>query len=100
MGYDMGAYHASDLAYVFGAKWLFADPGRFTPQQAALARRMRDRWAGFGHDPDFARDWPRVSEGGGPVRVFAPEGDRMDPSFFERHHCAFWDGTAFGAVAP
>jgi para-nitrobenzyl esterase len=100
MGYDMGAYHASDLAYVFGAKWLFADPGRFTPQQAALARRMRDRWAGFGHDPDFARDWPRVSEGGGPVRVFAPEGDRMDPTFFDRHRCAFWDGTAFGAVAP
>jgi para-nitrobenzyl esterase len=32
--------------------------------------------------------------------VFAPEGDRLDQTFFERHQCAFWDGTPFGAVAP
>lgn len=98
VGLDLGAYHASELAYVFGTSWVFADPARFTPEQAALSARMRGLWADFGHR-DFGADWPRI-EDAGPVRVFAPEGDRLDRTFFERHQCAFWDGTPFGAVAP
>lgn len=96
VGLDLGAYHASELAYVFGTSWVFADVKRFTPQQKALSDRMQRLWAAFGA-PGFGAEWPRV-EGAGPVRVFAPEGDRMDHDFFERHHCAFWDGTSFGAV--
>lgn len=99
-GIPMGAYHASELASVFGTSWLFTDTGRWTPEQRALSDRMRALWAGFGHDPDFERAWPKVSEGGGPVRVFHPAGDVMDDSFFDRHQCAFWGGTALGAVAP
>jgi len=97
-GLDMGAYHASELAYVFGASWLFADTGKWTPEQRALSQRMMALWAGFGQDSGFEARWPRVSEGGGPVRVFDPAGDRVDTTFFERHHCAFWGGTALGAV--
>jgi len=99
-GYDMGAWHAGELAYVFGTSWLLEDVGRFSPSQRALSDRMMGLWAGFGHNPAFDAAWPRVSEGGEPVRVFAPEGDRMDATFFERHQCAFWDGSDFGAVAP
>ncbi len=99
-GIPMGAYHASELASVFGTSWLFTDTGRWTPEQHALSDRMRALWAGFGHDPAFERAWPRVTEGGGPVRVFHPAGDAMDDSFFARHQCAFWGGTALGAVAP
>lgn len=98
VGLDLGAYHASELAYVFGTSWIFTDVDRFTPEQAALSARMRRLWAGFGQR-DFGADWPRV-DGAGPIRVFAPEGDRLDQTFFERHQCAFWDGTPFGAVAP
>ena len=96
VGLDLGAYHASELAYVFGTSWVFADVKRFTPAQKALSERMQRLWAAFGTE-GFAAEWPRV-EGAGPVRVFAPEGDRMDEDFFARHHCAFWDGTPFGAV--
>ena len=96
VGLDLGAYHASELAYVFGTSWIFADVKRFTPEQKALSGRMQALWAGFGQT-DFGPDWPAV-EGDGPVRVFAPEGDRLDEDFFARHQCDFWDGTSFGAV--
>lgn len=95
-GLDLGAYHASELAYVFGTSWVFADVGRFSPEQKALSRRMQRLWAQFGR-PEFEADWPRV-DGAGPVRIFAPEGDRMDGDFFARHQCDFWDGGPFGAV--
>lgn len=97
-GLPMGAYHASELASVFGTSWLFADTGRWTPGQRALSERMMGLWSGFGHDDAFDKAWPRVSEGGGPIRVFQPSGDRIDATFFERHHCGFWGGTALGAV--
>jgi para-nitrobenzyl esterase len=99
-GLDMGAYHASELAYVFGTRWLFADPARWTPAQRGLSERMMALWAGFGQDPSFAAAWPAVRDGGGPVRVFDPAGDRLDRTFFDRHQCAFWGGTALGPVAP
>ncbi len=97
-GLDMGAYHASELAYVFGTSWLFADIDAFTPEQRALSERMMGLWAGFGQGPAFQAEWPRVEADGGPVKVFAPEGDRMDDRFFERRNCDLWGGTSFGAV--
>lgn len=99
-GLDMGAYHASELAYVFGTSWLFADTGRWTPEQAALSGRMMSLWAGFGHDADFDARWPAVSDGGGPVVVFDPPRDHVDTTFHDRHQCAFWGGTALGPVEP
>jgi para-nitrobenzyl esterase len=99
-GLPMGAYHASELASVFGTSWLFADTGRWTPEQRALSQRMMALWAGFGHDADFEARWPRVGDGGGPVLVFDPAGDRVDATFFDRHQCGFWGGTALGPVAP
>ena len=96
VGLDLGAYHASELAYVFGTSWVFADVKRFTPEQKALSDRMQSLWASFGQK-DFGPEWPDV-EVSGPVRVFTAGGDRLDADFFDRHHCDFWDGTPFGAV--
>ncbi len=97
MGLDMGAYHAGEVASVFGTSWLFTDTGKWSREQKALSQRMMGLWAGFGHDPAFATDWPAISQGGGPVRLFDPAGDRMDDGFHARHRCDFWDGTALGA---
>ena len=97
-GLDMGAYHASELAYVFGTKWLFADPGRFTPPQRALSERMMAQWTGFGHDADFEARWPQVHPDGTPVLVFDPARDRLDDDYAERRHCRFWSRTPFGPV--
>ena len=99
-GLDMGAYHAGELAYVFGTSWLFADTGRWTPDQRALSERMMALWTGFGHDDAFDAKWPRVRDGGGPILVLDPAGDRIDTGFFDRHQCAFWGGTALGPAAP
>jgi para-nitrobenzyl esterase len=98
-GLDMGAYHAGELAYVFGTSWLFADAGRFTPAQRALSERMMRLWAGFGHDPDFEDRWPRIDGGGDPVLVFDPAGDRFDDAYAERRRCDFWATTPFGPVS-
>ena len=97
--YDLGAYHASEATYVFGTKWIFADPARFTPEQRALSDRMMRLWAGFGHDADFEAGWPRAADSG-LIRVFQPTGDVMDDGFAARSRCDFWATTRFGPVAP
>ncbi|CAN5401055.1 carboxylesterase/lipase family protein [soil metagenome] len=96
-GLKMGAYHASEATYVFGTSWIFADTGKWTPDQRVLSDRMMRLWAGFGHDPAFDAAWPKVNDGGGPVLRFDPAGDRVDPDFFDAHQCSFWGGTALGA---
>lgn len=96
--YDLGAYHASEGTYVFGTRWIFADPARFTPEQRALSDRMMPLWAWFGHAPAFELEWPRVSDSGS-IRVFQPTGDVMDNSVGARSQCDLWASTRFGPVA-
>jgi len=95
-GLKMGAYHASETTYVFGTSWIFADAAKWTPAQKALSERMMGLWAGFGRK-GFEAEWPRISDGGEPVKIFHPAGDRMDATFFDRRQCAFWGGTSLGA---
>lgn len=87
------AYHAGELAYVFGTRWVLANPARFTPPQAALARRMRDAWGAFARGEALA-DWPRFTEADPKVKVLAPDGDRLETDFAERYRCAFWDARS------
>jgi len=94
--YDLGAYHASEATYVFGTKWIFADPARFSPEQKALSDRMMGLWADFGQGEAFERAWPRTD---GAVRLFLPQGDAVDAAFAERSQCEFWATTRFAPVA-
>lgn len=91
---DMGAFHASELAAVFGASWALQDAGGFSQEQAALSDRMRRAWAG-----DLS-DWPAIQGGDAPIRIFSPEGDRLDDSFARRHNCAFWADVVLGGETP
>ncbi|WP_260153721.1 carboxylesterase family protein [Sphingomonas desiccabilis] len=84
------AYHAGELAYVFGTRWVLANPARFTPAQAALARRIRDAWGAFARG-EAMEDWPQFTRTSPIVRVFAPEGDRAETDFAERYGCDFWE---------
>lgn len=97
--YDLGAYHASEATYVFGTKWIFANPARFAPEQRALSDRMMRLWAGFGHEEVSDADWPHTTYRG-PIRVFQPEGDMVDHGFAARSQCDFWATTRFAPVAP
>jgi len=99
-GIPMGAYHASEIASVFGTSWLFTDTRAWSTAQRALSDRMQALWSSFGNDPDFETAWPPVRWGGGPIRLFDPRGDIMDTTFHARHQCEFWDQTALGAGVP
>ena len=77
VGLDLGAYHASELAYVFGTSWVFADVKRFTPQQEGVVGSDATPVGGVRH-ARLRRRMARRRRGAGPVRVFAPEGDQMD----------------------
>jgi para-nitrobenzyl esterase len=90
-GGPMGAYHAGELAYVFGTRWALADPARFDAGQAALAAAMRTAWGRFAHGQPPAADWPAFGEEG-LVRILAPGPARHSADFAQRHDCAFWSG--------
>lgn len=89
----LGAYHAGELTYVFGTRWVLANPARFTPAQAALARRMRDSWGAFARGETLAA-WPAFTDETPAVRVFAPGGDTVETDFAERYGCDFWEALS------
>lgn len=43
----LGAYHASEIVYVFQTRWALANPARFSGEQQALSDRMQADWGGF-----------------------------------------------------
>jgi para-nitrobenzyl esterase len=92
-----GAYHASEIAYIFQRRWALADPKRFDPGQRALSDEMLDAWG------TFARTGQPVAPGGATWPVFDGKSPlllasdhRGDASeFAQRHRCAFWESRGF-----
>ncbi|MFC9914682.1 carboxylesterase/lipase family protein [Streptomyces sp. NPDC127197] len=95
-----GAFHASELAYLFPTDAL----PPLTPAQRRLSATMTDYWARFvaTGDPNApgTPPWPRHIADGDRIQVLAP--DRVAPTtgFAADHHCAFWQPspTPRGAV--
>jgi carboxylesterase type B len=61
-----GAWHGAEIALVFGTTEL-KGKGKDTDAEAALARKMRDAWAGFAKDPEkgLAKlGWPLYNPNG------------------------------------
>ncbi|MEG3628172.1 carboxylesterase/lipase family protein [Streptomyces poriticola] len=84
-----GAFHASELAYLFPV-----DSLHLTPAQQRLSATMTAYWARFAAtgDPNGrgAPAWPRYTAEGDGIQVLAP--DRVAPTkdFATDHRCAFW----------
>lgn len=91
---DLGAYHASELAFVFGTSWPLQSVTAFTAEQAALSARMRRAWA----EHDTA--WPLAGASDEAVVIFDPQGDRLERDFAQRHNCVFWARTPLGGDTP
>lgn len=91
----LGAFHASEIAYIFQTANALADPATFTLQQRALSNRMQAIWGTFARTgrpvEDNASSWPAVTSTDLPVHVFTPGGDTSDLTFSARHHCQFWN---------
>ncbi|MFF9864643.1 carboxylesterase/lipase family protein [Streptomyces sp. NPDC013953] len=88
-----GAFHASELAYLFPTEAL----PPLTPAQRRLSAIMTAYWARFTatgdpNTPGTPR-WPRYTADGDRVQVLAP--DRVGPAtgFAADHHCAFWQSS-------
>ncbi|MGW0485867.1 carboxylesterase/lipase family protein [Nonomuraea sp. NPDC003214] len=90
--YDMGAYHAADLPYLF-------DVGYNEPLdegQRRLAEYMIGRWAAFARDGDPG--WPAFTAPEPYVQALAP--DATGPvDFAGEHRYAFWTGLKVSAPA-
>ncbi|WP_367325170.1 carboxylesterase/lipase family protein [Streptomyces sp. HUAS ZL42] len=85
-----GAFHASELAYLFPTDAV----APLTPAQRRLSATMTAYWARFAAtgDPNApgTPPWPRYTTEGDRIQVLAP--DRVGPTtaFAADHHCPFW----------
>jgi para-nitrobenzyl esterase len=89
--FPTGAFHASELQYLFDGAYA---TGRLSTDQSALAQRMIRYWAAFarGADPNTAGQptWPRFDQHA-QVLSLAPGAQGIHPvDFGTEHHCQFW----------
>ncbi|WP_345016592.1 carboxylesterase/lipase family protein [Streptomyces shaanxiensis] len=85
-----GAFHASELAYLFPTNAL----APLTPAQRRLSATMTAYWARFvaTGDPNTpgAPPWPRYTAAGDRIQVLAPDQVGPTTGFAADHHCPFW----------
>ncbi|WP_197435560.1 carboxylesterase/lipase family protein [Agrobacterium vitis] len=97
IGHSMGAYHASELAYVFGTPWALASPRRFTEAQRLLSNRIRSAWGRFARGDQPLPHWPLSTTATPSIQQLRPGGDRAVVDFRDRHACEFWKGVLTGS---
>jgi len=90
-GLSLGAYHGSELQYLFGMKQL---PGPATPAQQQLSSQMIQYWTNFvktgnPNGPGLPA-WPRYDASSHQILSLRPEGSTVIDNFDTDHHCAFW----------
>jgi para-nitrobenzyl esterase len=90
-GMSIGAYHGSDLQYLFNMTRL---PGPQTDAQKRLSEQMERYWANFVKtgDPNGPGlvNWQPYDTAGRYFLSLTPDGNRMMDNFDAAHHCAFW----------
>ncbi|CAD7738853.1 Para-nitrobenzyl esterase [Xanthomonas hydrangeae] len=95
----LGAYHASELVYLFQRPWVLSGEPRFSPAQQALADTFQDYWGAFARtgDPNGGGrpPWPRF-DGDTPLTL-SPGRIGATFDFAQRHRCTFWDAQAHAA---
>ncbi|MEE6262741.1 carboxylesterase/lipase family protein [Plantactinospora sonchi] len=89
--FPTGAYHLSELPYLFAVG--YARP--LSTDQTALSTAMVRYWSSFAHTGDPNRsdlpEWPRWQAQAGYVQALAPGRDGIGRTDLERdHHVPFW----------
>lgn len=92
---DLGATHASELAYVFQRVLGTGERPDFTPAQQALSDAMVGYWTHFAAtgNPNAPRTphWSPFTARAPYVQELAPTGIGPNKVFAARHRCAFWE---------
>ena len=90
-GIPLGAYHGSELQYLFQMTKL---PGPQTPAQRQLSGQMIQYWANFvktgnPNGPGLP-GWPSYNTYTHQTLSLRPEGNTVIDNFDADHHCSFW----------
>jgi para-nitrobenzyl esterase len=90
-GLNMGAYHGSELQYLFAVDRL---PGPQTGAQRQLSGQMMRYWANFAatgnpNGPGLPQ-WPRYDRASRRMLSLEPDGPVAIDNFDQDHHCSFW----------
>lgn len=92
----LGAYHASEIPFIFRTRWILADPSEFSPAQHALAERMQAAWGRFARsgDPNGGDlpAWPPYREDEDTTLALRPAGiGLIGPDLWQTHRCGVWE---------
>lgn len=90
-GLSLGAYHGSELQYLFKMTQL---PGPQTPAQQQLSQQMIRYWGNFVKtgNPNGAGlvSWPHYDAQMNQILSLRPDGNVVINNFDTDHHCSFW----------
>ncbi len=91
-GIDLGAFHTSELPYVFNSPSATSGPINFTMSEQALAETVKNAWTSFaatGMPGAEGIRWPRLTSDSTRFLVLDTP-PRLD-SDLKRDQCAFWE---------
>ena len=93
-GYPFGAYHASEIQFLFDIPKLPGTPP-LTAAEERLSAEMVAYWTGFARDGSpngrGAPDWSRFEADDGNFQSLVPPHAVVETDFAAAHHCAFWE---------
>ena len=89
VSFPYGAYHASELQYLFGVRAPIPTP--LDSAQQELADEMVSYWTRFARTGSpGSESWPRYRPRGQLVQSLAPDAIGSIDDYAVQHHCAFW----------
>lgn len=92
--FPLGAFHSSEIQYVFGD---IATNNAASPAQKELSDLMMGYWIGFitSGDPGGSQRWTRYRADDPRVLSLAPGAIGDESDFSKIHHCDLWDSIRF-----
>ena len=90
-GLSLGAYHGSELQYLFKMTKL---PGPLSPAQQQLSEQMIQYWGNFvktgNPNGQGLPAWPRYDVNSNQILSLREDGSKVINNFDADHHCGFW----------
>jgi para-nitrobenzyl esterase len=93
-GMPYGAYHASEIRYIFNLRPAIPNPPALDTDQERLSRDMVSYWAHFARfgNPNsfFTPFWPQYDPAADLFQSLIPPTPATEATFAADHKCAFW----------